>query len=41
MGLGGTQISGQTGTASQGKPPTPAPGTSIADQIGFGKKEGK
>jgi len=41
LGLGGTQTSTQAGGASQGKPAAPAPGTSIADQIGFGKKEEK
>lgn len=41
LALGGTQTSGQnpTSSTSQGKPPPPAPGTSIADQIGFGKNE--
>ena len=38
LGLGGTQTSGQTGNIKQTKPPKPAPGTSIADQIGFGGK---
>jgi len=41
--LGGTQTSAQNpdSSTSQGTPPPPEPGTSIADQIGWGKKEEK